>query len=118
MTTLASSMIRRPGSTVIANRAPSIFNVCVSFKSRYSTEMRIAVVGVGANVFSLHAQAIKATALDVLGVADINLAAAERRAEELGCPAFADHRALLEATKPEAVAVLAPHPFHASIALD
>ena len=80
--------------------------------------MRIAVVGVGANVFALHAQALKATELEVVGVSDVNEAAAERRAEELGCPAFADHRELLEKTKPGAVAVLAPHPFHASIAVD
>jgi predicted dehydrogenase len=82
--------------------------------------MRFAVIGVGANVFSMHAQAIKAhtAALEVVGVADINLAAAEQRAEELGCPYFSDHRELLAKTHPDAVAVLTPHPFHASIAID
>jgi predicted dehydrogenase len=80
--------------------------------------IRFAVVGVGANVFDLHARALKATALEVVGVADINGQAAEARAEELGCPAFTDHRELLSATRPEAVAVLAPHPFHAGIAID
>jgi len=82
--------------------------------------MRFAVIGVGANVFSMHAQAIKAhaAALEVVGVADINLAAAEQRAEELGCPSFSDHRELLAKARPDAVAVLTPHPFHASIAID
>jgi predicted dehydrogenase len=79
---------------------------------------RFAVVGVGANVFDLHATAIRSTDLEVVGVADINQPAAEERAEQLGCPAFADHRQLLESTRPEAVAVLAPHPFHAAIAID
>ena len=84
--------------------------------------MRFAIVGVGANVFSMHAQAIKAhaAALEIVGVADINLAAAEQRAEtfEPGCPYFSDHRELLAKTRPDAVAVLTPHPFHASIAID
>ena len=86
--------------------------------------IRFAVIGVGANVFSMHAQAIKAhaAAIEVVGLADINLAAAEQRAEQFypnpGCPYFSDHRELLAKTRPDAVAVLTPHPFHASIAID
>jgi predicted dehydrogenase len=80
--------------------------------------VRFAVIGVGANVFNTHAAAIRANKLDVVGVADINLAAAEARAEELGCPAFATHQELLSATSPEAVAITVPHPFHADIAMD
>jgi predicted dehydrogenase len=56
--------------------------------------------------------------MDVVGVADINLAAAEQRAEELGCPSFADHRQLLSETRPQAVVVITPHPFHAAVAVD
>jgi predicted dehydrogenase len=80
--------------------------------------MRFAVIGVGANVFNMHARALAANRLEMVGVADINRAAAEQRAEDLGCPAFEDHRELLAKTRPEAVAVVAPHPFHASIAID
>jgi predicted dehydrogenase len=82
--------------------------------------MRLGVIGVGANVFSMHARAFKAHAaeIEVVGVADINLAAAERRAEEFGSPYFSDHRELLAKTRPDAVAVLTPHPFHAAIAID
>jgi predicted dehydrogenase len=80
--------------------------------------MRFAVIGVGANVFNMHAPAIKANGLQLVGVADVNVGAAEQRAEELGCPAFADHRELLDKTKPDAVAVVVPHPFHAPIAID
>jgi predicted dehydrogenase len=78
------------------------------------------VVGVGANVFSMHTRAIKAhaVAIEIVGVADINLAAAEQRAEEFGCPYFSDHRQLLAKTRPDAIAVLTPHPFHAQIAID
>jgi predicted dehydrogenase len=82
--------------------------------------IRFAVIGVGANVFSMHAQAIKrhAAALEVVGVADVNLASAEQRGEDLGCPYFSDHRELLENTRPDAVAILTPHPFHAAIAIE
>ena len=81
--------------------------------------MRFAVIGVGANVFNQHAVALKAnSALELVGVADVNLAAAEQRAEQLGSPYFADHRELLERTRPEAVAIMAPHPFHAALAID
>jgi predicted dehydrogenase len=80
--------------------------------------VRLGVIGVGANVFNMHAPAIKANGLEVVGVADVNLTAAEQRAEDLGCPAFADHRDLLARTRPDAVAVLVPHPLHATIAID
>src|SRR6266516_5654692 len=80
--------------------------------------LRLGIVGVGANVFNLHAAAIQANAVDVVGVADVNLEAAERRAEHLGCPYFAEHRQLLSETRPDAVVVMTPHPFHASVALD
>jgi predicted dehydrogenase len=78
----------------------------------------LGVIGVGANVFNMHGPAIKANALDVVGVADINLEAAERRAEEFGCPFFADYHQLLAETRPDAVVVITPHPFHASVAVD
>jgi predicted dehydrogenase len=82
--------------------------------------MRFGIIGVGANVFAMHARAIKshAAALELVGVADINLAAAEQRAEEFGCPCFADYHELLTQTHPEAVAVITPHPLHAPIAID
>jgi predicted dehydrogenase len=80
--------------------------------------MRFAVIGVGANVFNMHAPAIEASRLELVGVADVNLESAEQRAEQLGCPAFADHREMLAQVRPDAVAVLVPHPLHASIAID
>jgi predicted dehydrogenase len=80
--------------------------------------VRFAVIGVGANVFKMHAPALHSPAIDVVGVSDVNLEAAERQAEQLGCPAFADHREMLAATHPEAASILAPHPFHASLAVD
>src|SRR5258708_18626978 len=79
---------------------------------------RFAVVGVGANVFNMHAHALQSGGIEIAAVCDVNLAAAERQAERIGCPYFADHREMLAAIRPDAVSVLAPHPFHAAIAID
>ncbi len=66
----------------------------------------------------MHAPALQAHGIEIVGVSDVNVEAAERRAEQLGCPYFTDHRELLAVTRPDAAAVLAPHPFHPSIAID
>lgn len=80
--------------------------------------MRFAVIGVGAGVFSMHKPALQASGVEVVGVSDVNVDAARSRAEEIGCPYFRDHRDLLNRTRPDAVAVLAPHPLHAPLAID
>ena len=49
--------------------------------------------------------------VEVVGVSDVNQAAADERAEELGCPAFADHRAMFASTRPDVVVITTPHPF-------
>jgi predicted dehydrogenase len=79
---------------------------------------RFAVIGVGANVFNMHAPALQSRDIEIVGVCDVNLEAAERQAERFGCPSFADHREMLAAVRPDAAAVLAPHPFHPAIAID
>jgi predicted dehydrogenase len=80
--------------------------------------VRFAIVGVGANVFKMHADALRRLQIELVGVCDINVAAAEHVAENSGCAAFSDHRAMLAATQPEVSVVLAPHPFHAQLAVD
>ena len=80
--------------------------------------VRFGVVGIGAGVFKLHRPGLLSDGIEVVGVSDVNVDAAERQAQEFGCPFFADHRDMLAATSPEAVAVLAPHPFHATLTLD
>jgi predicted dehydrogenase len=66
----------------------------------------------------MHAPALQSDKIELVGVCDVNLEAAERQAERLGCPYFVDHREMLGTVRPDAVAVLAPHPFHRSIAID
>lgn len=79
--------------------------------------LRHAIVGVGAGIFGGHRPALKLPTVEVVGVADVNKALAEDRAEELGCPAFDDYRALLAETRPDVVVIMTPHPFHAEIAI-
>ncbi len=80
--------------------------------------LRHAIVGVGANVFTMHRPALALPTVELVGVADVNAEVAERRAEELGCPAFTDHRKMLERVRPDVVVVMTPHPFHARIVID
>jgi len=86
--------------------------------SNQRAQLDVAVIGVGANVFSMHAQALRGAQPRLVGVCDINIAAAQRVAEDFGCPAFADHQAMLATTRPDVAIVLTPHPFHASLAID
>jgi predicted dehydrogenase len=79
--------------------------------------LRHAVVGVGAGIFGGHRPALQLPTVEVVGVADVNRAPAEDRAEELGCPAFDDYRTLLAQARPEVVVIMTPHPFHAEIAI-
>ena len=80
--------------------------------------LRHAVIGVGAGIFANHRQSLELTGAELVGVSDLNGVVARERAEELGCPAYVDHRRLLEETQPEVVVVVTPHPFHAAIAID
>ncbi|MGI9147805.1 MAG: Gfo/Idh/MocA family protein [Chloroflexota bacterium] len=80
--------------------------------------VRFGVIGVGAGVFKMHKSGLQSDRIEVVGVSDVNLQAAAVQAEVFGCPFFADHGEMLAATGPEAVCVLAPHPFHAALTLD
>ncbi len=80
--------------------------------------LRHAIVGVGAGILSQHRLGLALPSVEIVGVSDVNEATGRARAEEFGCPFFADHRALLEATQPDVTVVLTPHPFHAAIAID
>ena len=90
----------------------------MSATSGASRRLRHAVVGAGANVFNMHRPALTLPTVELVGVADVNREVAEQRAEELGCPAFTDHRAMLDQARPDVVVVMTPHPFHARIAID
>ena len=78
--------------------------------------MRVLVAGAGANIFSAHRRGLTAIGADVVGVYDTDSAKARRIADEFGCPAHADVASLLNEPADLAV-ILAPHPFHAELAI-
>ncbi len=80
--------------------------------------MRLAVIGAGAGVFKMHQAALDVPDVELVGLSDLNEEPARSRARELGVPYFANHGVLLSAVTPDAVAIMAPHPFHAPLALD
>jgi predicted dehydrogenase len=65
----------------------------------------------------MHRPAFSLPTTQIVGVTDANAALAEQRAEELGCPAFPDYQAMIQATRPDVVVIMTPHPFHAEIAI-
>ena len=80
-------------------------------------KLKHALVGVGANVFSMHRPGLALADVDIVGVTDLNDAIGHERAAELGCPYFADYQTLIAATSPDIVVVMTPHTSHAEIAL-
>lgn len=82
-----------------------------------SSPLRIALIGAG-NMGQQHYQHLKTlTEATLCAVADPGPQAAGIAAE-WGVPYFADHRALLEQLKPDAVIVANPNNLHVSTALD
>ncbi|MBX2997238.1 MAG: Gfo/Idh/MocA family oxidoreductase [Caldilineaceae bacterium] len=82
-------------------------------------KLRHVVVGVGANIFFLHKAALaQLPEAELVGVADINPASGQPRAEELGVPFYLDHQTMLAELKPDVTSVITPHPSHAPIAID
>ena len=63
--------------------------------------LRHAVIGVGAGIFRSHRRALETVGAEFVGVSDVNEATAGERAAELGCPAYLDHRRMLDETRPD-----------------
>ena len=80
--------------------------------------LRHAVIGIGAGVLKMHRPGLALDTVELVGVSDLNAEGGRARADELGCPFYADYRAMLEAARPEVVVVMTPHPFHAPIVVD
>jgi predicted dehydrogenase len=82
-------------------------------------KLRHAVVGVGAGIFSFHRDALQQLPnAELVAVCDVNTQPGQQRAEELGVPFYPQHQVMLADMRPDIVAVITPHPFHAQIAVD
>lgn len=81
------------------------------------TKVRVAVIGAG-GIGGTHLNAYKAVAdlCEIVGVADINLAAAQERTASFGGAAFADYAQLLAEGQPDAVSICTPPNLHLPIA--
>lgn len=79
-------------------------------------KLRLGLVGAG-RIAATYAEVLAdSDVAEVVGVADPVAEAALAVAAELGCPSFADHVELAEATGPDAVVVCAPPATHAELA--
>jgi len=78
--------------------------------------VRVLVAGAGANIFSAHRRGLTAIGAEVVGVYDTDGEKARRIGYELGCRVHADVSALL-AEPADLTVILAPHPFHAELAI-
>lgn len=84
-----------------------------------TSPLRHVIVGIGAGILSAHLPALQQlSTMTVVGGSDVNSTIGAARAQELGCPFFADHRQMLAATQPDVTVILTPHPFHAAISID
>jgi predicted dehydrogenase len=77
---------------------------------------RVLVIGAAAHIFPRHWPGLQAVDARVVGVHDINAERLRPVAEQFGCPAFDDLDALLKIPADLAV-IVAPHPFHAELAI-
>lgn len=80
--------------------------------------LRHAIIGVGAAVFNGHRPGLQLETVELVGVSDVNAERGLPRAEQLGCPFFADYHTMLAQTRPDVAVIMAPHPFHAQMAID
>ena len=78
--------------------------------------LRVLVAGAGANIFSAHRRGLTAIGAQVVGVYDTDGEKARRIGDELGCRVHIDVSALLEEPA-DLTIILAPHPFHAELAI-
>src|SRR5438034_814904 len=77
-----------------------------------------AVIGCG-DVSVVHLQAITSLdGIDLVGVCDTDANRAAAAAQRYRVPAFASHRELLDAVRPEVVHICTPHHQHAQVAID
>ncbi|MFL6064959.1 MAG: Gfo/Idh/MocA family protein [Friedmanniella sp.] len=77
-----------------------------------------AVIGCG-DVSVVHLEAIEALPdTHLVAICDTDPTTAAAAAERHGVPAFADHRQLLEAVRPDVVHITTPHHQHAPVAVD
>lgn len=80
--------------------------------------LRYVLIGGAAAIAPTHIAALREIPAQIVGLSDLSVERGQACANEIDCPFFADHRALLAATRPDGAIICAPHPFHAPLAAD
>ncbi|MBI1277464.1 MAG: hypothetical protein GC179_05000 [Anaerolineaceae bacterium] len=80
------------------------------------SKIRVAVIGVG-GIGSTHLRAYAACSdqSEIVGLADIDILNAQKKAAEYGCQAFRNYEQMLEETCPQAVSICTPPNLHLPI---
>lgn len=78
--------------------------------------LRVLVAGGGANIFSAHRRGLTAIGAQVVALSDVDQERAQVVADELGCRVHTNLDTLLS-EEADLVVILAPHPFHADLAI-
>jgi UDP-N-acetyl-2-amino-2-deoxyglucuronate dehydrogenase len=77
---------------------------------------RVIVIGAAANIFRSHLAGLQGIGAEIVGLHDTNAERLAAVAETVGAPAFADVNVLVQ-QKADVAVILAPHPFHADLAI-
>ncbi|GLQ56160.1 Gfo/Idh/MocA family protein [Devosia nitrariae] len=78
--------------------------------------LRYVIVGIGAGILSQHKMALELGSFELVGGMDVT-ENGRLRAGELRVPFYDDLNLLISETRPDAAVILAPHPFHAKLAI-
>src|SRR5262245_8107704 len=83
-----------------------------------NSHLKYAIIGGAASIARTHIAALQKLGAPIVALADINAEEVEKRAAQIGCPAFTDHHDMLAKIKPDVAVICTPHPSHVPIAID
>src|SRR3954452_18466347 len=78
--------------------------------------LRVVVIGAAAHISRQHYEGLRGVGAEIVGLYDTDAERLAQVAETVGAPAFTDVQALIRQPADVAV-ILAPHPFHAELAV-
>lgn len=81
------------------------------------SRLRTVFIGCGASIYPLHEKAAAPARFELAGMADIDAARGQARAEKHGVPFFTSYRDLLAATEPDLAVIMTPHTSHPTAAI-
>ena len=79
--------------------------------------LRMACVGVGANVYGMHKKGLVLPTNQIVGLCDQRAEVEAQVKDDFDAPFYTDYAKMLEETKPEVVVVMVPHFDHAELTI-